>query len=150
MGIGQFRRATLDDAAAITALTRAAYALWVPVIGREPLPMTIDYVQAVQDHLIDLVHQDNAVVGLIEMVPKTDHLWIENVAVAPAVKGRGLGRRLMAHAETVALGLGLPEIRLLTNVAFAENLPFYQSLGFSEDRREPFRGGTTVYFRKVL
>ena len=44
----------------------------------------------------------------------------------------------------------MPEIRLLTNAAFAENLVFYQRLGFSEHGREPFRGGTTVYFRKVL
>ncbi len=33
------RRAVADDAAAVRVLTREAYAKWVTVIGREPLPM---------------------------------------------------------------------------------------------------------------
>jgi hypothetical protein len=37
------RRATPPDAPAVRDLTRAAYAKWVPVLGREPLPMTADY-----------------------------------------------------------------------------------------------------------
>ena len=36
------RRAVADDAAAVRVLTREAYAKWVPVIGREPLPMRAD------------------------------------------------------------------------------------------------------------
>jgi ribosomal protein S18 acetylase RimI-like enzyme len=30
---------------------------------------------------------------------RLDHLWIENVAVAPEGQGRGYGRLLLAHAE---------------------------------------------------
>jgi hypothetical protein len=45
---------------------------------------------------------------------------------------------------------GMSEIRLYTNAAFSANLVFYQSLGYAETRREPFRGGTTVYFSKSL
>ncbi|HTS92615.1 MAG TPA: hypothetical protein VMG55_11480 [Stellaceae bacterium] len=37
------RRGREGDAEAIRALTREAYAKWVDVIGREPLPMQIDY-----------------------------------------------------------------------------------------------------------
>lgn len=40
----QIRRATTDDAPTVGLLTRAAYAKWVPVIGREPLPMKADRV----------------------------------------------------------------------------------------------------------
>ena len=39
----ELRRATPSDAAAIRDLTREAYAKWVPLIGREPKPMTADY-----------------------------------------------------------------------------------------------------------
>ncbi|RVC49448.1 GNAT family N-acetyltransferase, partial [Mesorhizobium sp. M00.F.Ca.ET.038.03.1.1] len=35
----RFRTAEAADAAAIRDIVRAAYAKWVPVIGREPLPM---------------------------------------------------------------------------------------------------------------
>ena len=44
----QIRRAGAADAPAIHALTQSAYAKWVPVIGRRPLPMATDYDQAVR------------------------------------------------------------------------------------------------------
>jgi hypothetical protein len=47
------RRATPDDAAAVRDLVRAAYAKWVPVLGREPKPMTADYDQAIRNHILD-------------------------------------------------------------------------------------------------
>jgi hypothetical protein len=40
---GEFRRAAQADVVAIRDLTRAAYAKWVPVIGREPKPIGADY-----------------------------------------------------------------------------------------------------------
>ena len=45
----QIRRATTDDAPRVGLLTRAAYAKWVPVIWREPLPMKVDYAAAVRE-----------------------------------------------------------------------------------------------------
>ena len=75
------RQAVPGDAGAIRALTRAAYAKWVPVIGREPLPMVADYEAAVGKHRFDLLYVDGVLAALIETVPKDDHLLIENVAV---------------------------------------------------------------------
>ncbi|MBV8794861.1 MAG: GNAT family N-acetyltransferase, partial [Hyphomicrobiales bacterium] len=79
----EIRPAVLEDAAGIRALTRAAYAKWVPLIGREPLPMQADYERAVVEHTIDLLNVDGALAGLIETMLQPDHLWIENIAVAP-------------------------------------------------------------------
>ena len=59
------RRATPSDAAAIRNLTRAAYAKWVPVLSREPLPMTADYDAAVGDHIVDMLHVDGKTAALI-------------------------------------------------------------------------------------
>jgi GNAT superfamily N-acetyltransferase len=95
----QMRQAVLSDAPAIRALTHDAYAKWVPVIGREPVPMTVDYVKVVQEHRIDLVYLDDALVALIETVPKADHLLIESVAVLPSFQGRGLGRNGARRAD---------------------------------------------------
>ena len=142
------RRATLDDVATVTALTRAAYARWVPVIGREPLPMQADHAQAIARHLIDILDL-NGPVALVEMIPHPDHLWIENVAVHPDHQGHGHGSRLIGHAEAVARSLNLRELRLLTNAAFTANLAFYAGLGFVETARMPFKGGFTVYFSKT-
>jgi GNAT superfamily N-acetyltransferase len=145
------RRATTADAVAVRELTRAAYAKWVPILGREPRPMTADYDAALREHLVDLLHVGGEAVALIEMAPKADHLLIVNVAVVPAQQGRGYGRALMAHTEGVARSHNQNETRLYTNALFAENLRLYSRLGYRVDREEqhPQFGGT-VYMSKRL
>ncbi len=145
------RRAGPPDAAAVRSLTRDAYAQWISVIGREPLPMKADYEKAVREHEIDLLHAGSGLVGLIEVFLASDHLFIENIAVVPKHQGKGFGRHLLNHAETRAKSAGLGELRLLTNQAFATNVRLYQSVGFRIDRTEPhFGGGTTVYMSKSI
>jgi ribosomal protein S18 acetylase RimI-like enzyme len=144
------RPAAAADAARIRALTRAAYAKWVAVIGREPLPMQADYERALREHAIDLLMVGGALAGLIETIVHPDHLWIENVAVAPERQGRGYGRLLLAHAERRAAEAKRVEIRLQTNEAFAANLALYAKVGYAIDRIEPFRGGMTVHMSKRI
>jgi ribosomal protein S18 acetylase RimI-like enzyme len=144
------RRAGPGDAAAVRALTRAAYAAWVPVIGREPLPMAADYERAVREHLVDLLERDGAAVALIEMRAAADHLLVVNVAVSPGHQGRGHGRALLAHAEDVARSLGLGEMRLYTNGRFARNIALYRRLGYRLDREEAWQGGVTVHMSRRL
>jgi GNAT superfamily N-acetyltransferase len=144
------RSATLQDAGMIRDLVRAAYTKWIAVIGREPLPMKADYERAVLEHQIDILSIDGRMVGLIEMMLRSDHLWIENIAIRPDSQGKGLGRQLMLHAERKAAVAGHGEIRLLTSAAFEANLALYTRLGYRVDRREPFMGGTTVYMSKQL
>src|SRR5258705_277481 len=50
-----FRRADAADSAAIAALTRAAYAHYIPLLGREPQPMTADYDQILATHPVWLL-----------------------------------------------------------------------------------------------
>ncbi len=144
------RPATKADVPAIRALVRAAYAKWVPVIGREPVPMTADYARAVRLHRFDLMERDGALAALVETIPRADHLWVENLAVSPDHHGRGLGRAMLRRAEAVARELGHTAIKLGTNQAFAGNVEFYRRAGFVIEREEPFRGGVGVYFTKAL
>jgi GNAT superfamily N-acetyltransferase len=146
----EIQPAERDQIGAVRDLVRAAYAKWVPLIGREPLPMTADYEQAMREHAIDILYADRRMVGLIETITHADHLWIENVAIAPESQGRGFGRRLLAHAEAKALAAGRAELRLLTNALFEANVALYLAIGYVVDRREPFRGGFTVYMSKQL
>jgi GNAT superfamily N-acetyltransferase len=139
------RRAGPSDAAAVRTLTRLAYAKWVPLIGREPLPMTADYDRGVVDHMIDLYEKDGSLQALIETIAAEDHLLIENLAVHPDQQGKGLGDLLLGHARNLARDLGYREIRLYTNAAFAANIAFYAKRGFSEYSREAFpKGGHLV------
>jgi ribosomal protein S18 acetylase RimI-like enzyme len=144
------RPARSEDAAAIRDLTREAYAKWVTVIGREPLPMRADYEVAVRSHRIDLLHAGGKLIALIEMIVETDHLLIENLAVSPAFQGRGFGRKLLAHAEHVAAALEKPCLKLYTNKLFAANVELYKSAGYEVEREEPIMDGHTVYMIKPM
>ncbi len=146
------RHATPPDAAAVRDLTRAAYAKWVPVLGREPLPMTADYDAALRDHRVDMLHLDGKLAALIEMRAEADHLLVVNVAVSPAFQGQGYGRALLAHAEELALSLGLSELRLYTSVHLSENVKLYERVGYTIDREEVASPelGVFVYMSKRL
>jgi ribosomal protein S18 acetylase RimI-like enzyme len=135
-GAIELRRAELADAAAVRQLTREAYAKWVPRIGREPKPMTADHEAAVRDHRVDLLYLDGRLAALIETIAQGDRLLIENLAVAPRHQRRGLGTRLLAHAEEIAGALGYDLIWLYTNRRFEGNVALYSRLGYREDGEE--------------
>ena len=118
----EMRPAAAADADGIRSLVRAAYAKWVPVVGREPLPMRADYGRAIREHRVSLLYADGLPAGVIELIIGADYLFIENVAVDPHHQGRGFGHRLLAHAEETAIAHGLRELRLITNGAFASNI----------------------------
>ena len=146
----KIRIAEPHEAGAIAAIVMAAYAKWVPLIGREPMPMRVDYEKAVREHRFDLAVEGETILGLIATVPHPDHLWIDNVAVAPAAQGRGIGRMLLASTEQRAIAAGHPELRLVTNGAFESNVALYTRIGFVVDRIEDFLNGKAVYMRKPL
>lgn len=144
-----FRRATPADAATVRDLTRAAFARWVPVVGREPRPMTADYDRAVREHRIDLAYIGGELAGLIEMIEELNCLYVENVAVAPARQGRGLGAMLMARADATAAQIGYSVIRLYTNKLMTSNIRLYQALGYAIDGEQTFHHATVVYMSKA-
>jgi GNAT superfamily N-acetyltransferase len=146
----RIRRADQADAAAVRELTRAAYAKWVPVLGREPMPMGADYDRAVREHMIDLLFVGAQFVALIETERKADHLLIKNVAVSPPFQGRGYGRLLLHHAERLAASLGLPELRLYTHQRLVTNIELYGRLGYAIDREEPFMDGFIIHMSKRI
>jgi N-acetylglutamate synthase-like GNAT family acetyltransferase len=145
------RRAVVTDASAVLALTRMAYAKWVPLIGREPKPMTSDYERAVAEHIIDLWEEGGELLALIEMIPEADCLLVENVAVRPGLQGKGIGDKLLHHAERLARSLGLRSVRLYTNAAFQSNLQFYARRGYQEFQRVMLApDSVAVHMRKSI
>jgi ribosomal protein S18 acetylase RimI-like enzyme len=139
-----------QDAAAIKDLTHAVYAKWVPVIGRLPLPMQVDYADALTRNAFTLVEREGRLIGLIETEDHPDHLYIVNVAVAEAAQGQGLGGRLVAHAEGEARARGRNEVRLMTNALYEANIRLYERLGYQTYAREEFINGVRVMMRKAV
>jgi ribosomal protein S18 acetylase RimI-like enzyme len=146
----QIRRATGGDVEAIRAIVDAAYALYVPRIGRAPAPVSADYRALVDAGEVWVGVSDGQVVGLVVIRPAGDVLELENVAVEPARQGRGYGRALISFAERRARALGRSQVTLYTNEAMVENLRLYTRLGFIETGRRVEDGYRRVFFRKSL
>ncbi|WP_157218709.1 GNAT family N-acetyltransferase [Flavisphingomonas formosensis] len=144
------RLATLDDAAAVTALTRLAYSKWIPLIGREPLPMRADHAAHIRDHRADLLFVGEELAALVETIERDDDVLIENVAVDPSFQKRGYGRKMVTYAEQLARAAGLTTVRLYTNQRFEENLHLYASLGYEIEREEALNGGVLIHMVKAV
>jgi GNAT superfamily N-acetyltransferase len=149
-GETRLRLAAPTDATAIRDLTREAYAKWIVVTGREPLPMGVDYADALRRHRFDLLEVGGDLAALVETTPEDDWLLVVNVAVRPAFQGNGYGRRLLAQAETLAAEAGHRGTRLYTNKLFNANLRLYASLGYQVEREEALNGGVAVHMAKPL
>lgn len=146
----EIRPATADDARAVAACVNAAYAMYIERMGKPPAPMLADYDALIAQQAVWVLPGDERLRGILVMMPRGDHLFLENIAVYPDDQGKGLGRRLMAFIEQQARALGLPAIELYTNEAMTENLAFYPRLGFVEVSRQVEDGYRRVFMRKTL
>jgi ribosomal protein S18 acetylase RimI-like enzyme len=146
----QIRQAQSRDIESIEAIVGAAYAPYVPRLGRAPAPVCADYPALVEAGDAWVGISDERVVGVLVIRPAGDALELENVAVDPTHQQRGHGRALISFAERRARALGLSEVTLYTNEAMVENLSLYPKLGFTETRRGVEDGYRRVYFRKCL
>jgi ribosomal protein S18 acetylase RimI-like enzyme len=144
------RRATADDAARIGTIARAAYAIYVPRIGREPAPIVADFGAEIAAERVVVIETAGKVSGYMIAWPEADAYFIDNIAVDPECQGEGLGRRLIEHAVAQANRLHLPALRLYTNVLMIENLSMYENIGFVETNRAVEKGFHRVYMRRNL
>jgi ribosomal protein S18 acetylase RimI-like enzyme len=144
------RPAVTADESAITAIVRAAYVGYVERIGREPAPMTADHAAAIAAGEVTVAVDGDEVVGVLVVRPRGDDLLLENVAVAPAAQGRGIGRLLIGHAEDLARADGRPAVVLYTHARMTENRALYPALGYTEVGQVTEDGFARVYFRKEV
>jgi ribosomal protein S18 acetylase RimI-like enzyme len=147
---GSIRPARGEDAAAVTAVVRAAYAPFVPLIGREPGPMGDDYAALIAAGLVHVLDEDGRIVGVLVLVDEPSGLLLDNVVVAPQAQGRGHGRRLIAFAEAEARRRGHATVRLYTNVLMTANIALYGRLGYRETDRRVESGYHRVFMAKRL
>jgi ribosomal protein S18 acetylase RimI-like enzyme len=144
------RPAVAGDVPTVRAVVEAAYALYIPRIGRKPAPMTADYPSLVAAQEVWVGETDGRVVGVLVIRSSAAALELENVAVDPAEQGHGHGRALVSFAESHARERGLGAVELYTNEAMTENIELYPRLGYVETERRTEDGYRRVYFRKTL
>jgi len=145
------RLARPEDRATVEAIVRDAYSIYIPRIGKPPGPMLEDYGKLIAEGAVNVLEDANgAIAALMVLLPKTDHLLLDNIAVRPERQGQGLGRQLIAFAEAEARRLGHAELRLYTHEMMTENIAFYTRLGFVETGRGHEDGYDRVFMTKRL
>jgi len=144
------RKALPGEAARIRDVVRAAYARYVPLIGRPPAPMGDDYDRRIARGEAWVLDRAGCIEGVLVLETQPDGLLLDNVAVRPDRQGQGHGRQLIAFAERQAWTRGYGAIRLYTNVQMEENVRLYRRLGFVETGRGTQDGFERVFMAKPL
>jgi len=144
------RLARADEAGTVRDLVRAAYAHYVPRIGREPAPMTDDYARRIADGQAWVLERDGVLAGVVVLEETVERFLLDNVAVASAFRGTGVGQELLKFAEAEARRRGPPPPLLYTNAAMTENIALYGRIGYVETGRVGEKGFRRVYMAKGL
>jgi len=138
------------DVPKVSALVDAAYGHYVERLGMLPRPMTEDYSEVIANRRVTVAESHGTIVGLIVLAVDDEGFLIDNVAVDPSYRGKGLGRALLEFAEAEARRAGFDSIYLYTHEKMTENVAIYSRIGYVEyDRRSQGRF-SLVYMRKHL
>ena len=146
----EIRRAKPEDVPAIRALVDAAYARYVPLIGKPPGPMLDDYEKHIREDWVYLFETGEGLATILVLIEKADHILLDNIAVAPVCQGRGYGARLIHFPEEEAKRLGFTEVRLYTHEVMHENISLYERFGFAVTHRAREAGYDRIYMNKKL
>jgi len=145
-----FRSAIEADVPKVSALVNAAYEPYVDRIGILPRPMTDNYKEVIADQQVTVAESHGNIVGVIVLAVDEEGFLIDNVAVDPSHRGKGLGKALLEIAEAEARRAGFDSIYLYTHEKMAENLALYSHLGYVEYDRRSLGDFSLVYMRKHL
>lgn len=144
----EIRAAVAADVPAVKAVTDAAYHHYIERIGVVPKPMEADHAANVAAGRVFVT--GDPVIGLVVLEERTDHLYLDNIAVHPEAHGRGVGRRLLEFVDARARALGLPEVRLYTNAMMWENQKIYPKFGYEVVERRVDGPYDRIHYRKRL
>ncbi|MDQ5809950.1 MAG: GNAT family N-acetyltransferase [Actinomycetota bacterium] len=113
--------------------------------------MTDDYAQVITNQQVTVAESHDAtIVGVIVLTVDDEGFLVDNVAVDPSYRGKGLGRALLEFAEAEARQAGFDSIYLYTHEKMTENLALYSRIGYVEYDRRSQGEFSLVYMRKHL
>ena len=94
---------------------------------------------------------DSPPVACMVATPRTDVLYLGNMAVRSVLRGEGYSRRLVEKADRRAREIGLTWLELEARIELVENHRTFEALGFEEVGRTAhpgFSSPTSVTFRR--
>jgi GNAT superfamily N-acetyltransferase len=109
---------------------------------------------------VELADQEAAVgwigsrpVACMRLVAEADHLYVRRLAVSSDLQGRGLGRAMMAWAESSARRRGLSAVTVGVRLSLPGNRAFFARLGYEpvdEHAHAGYDHPTSVEMRKQV
>ncbi len=88
-------------------------------------------------HIFMAYAEENEPVGCVALIPMGDGVFeLSKMAVAPAQRGKGLGRRLLVFAIEQARQLGARSLFLGSSTKLQDAVHLYESVGFRHVPRE--------------
>jgi ribosomal-protein-alanine N-acetyltransferase len=94
-------------------------------------------VAALRDDVVFVAREDGVQAGYVALARNAgEGLVIEQLLVAPGHQHRGVGRRLLAHAEGYAIAQGAPSLLIVAELDNHAARRFYTRCGFVPVARE--------------
>jgi len=87
----------------------------------------------VNPEMLLVCETDGKIVGTVMVGYEGHRGWINYLGVLPEYQGQGLGRALMARAETLLAQHGCPKINLQVRASNTKVIQFYEKIGFRMD-----------------
>jgi ribosomal protein S18 acetylase RimI-like enzyme len=135
----RFRPAAAADLPGVLALYAQPELDDGRVLSRAEAEEVLARFAAYPDYTLYVAEENGAIVGTFALLVMDNigHLGtpsavVEDVAVAPALQGRGIGRQMMAHALELARAKGCYKLSLSSNLKREAAHAFYESLGFEK------------------
>ncbi|MEM9783384.1 MAG: N-acetyltransferase [Pseudomonadota bacterium] len=156
----EIRSASDADIPTLAAIAEQAYGVYAPRLGgKQPPAMRPDFAAFTASGNAWVTVGAGQVLAYVLAAPGSraepgdagDDTWvIDNIAVAPAAQGRGLGRRLLVLAENEGRRRGFGRAALITNIVMTENQALYRRLGWRETGQRRRKGMTIIDYAKAL
>jgi ribosomal protein S18 acetylase RimI-like enzyme len=144
--IHRISRATPEDASAMLAIQRRAFAEEGRRSASVELPPLTETLAAIEEHIrhqTALTARDGArVIGAVRGIVADGVCTIRALVVEPEYQGRGIGTALLEALET-----SHPQVArfdLTTNTVMEGNVPFYERHGYRVTERKRYTDAVTL------
>lgn len=146
-GALSFRRASLADVPAITALKEAAYLPNETITGSVSFPRMANYAESIRTEEIWLAEEDGELAAC-SIVAMEDDPVIVSLAVHPSHHGKRYGDAVLNLAERRLRELGAPYVTLYTNFLLTQRIEWYARRGFKRTFVKELPDRKVQYMRK--
>lgn len=110
----------------------------------------VDFRELQEQGLIHVYMIDAALGGFIVFHQDGMDLHVEQVAVTPRFRRRGIGRALLNYVDTIGIARNCLRVILYPDTVAFENVAFYRSRGYTEVDRRGEEGASYVYLERYL